>query len=209
METTPTAWIRALAQPYLHGYRALAASPGEGLRGWWFLAPGPRAARTGRAKAGKRNPRANTAPQIGFFVGYLTDSTAFAFLPCNAPECGIFAFVQPATSAAHRGLVRAEGALVRRTFTYIRWLTHRPPRFQFFERELPALIRHRPLNDFPAERHEHFSRNFFIETLAWLVRSGLVRKLAEETGTTSAAKGSKRNVRRTSAKGKKKSRHAA
>ena len=32
----------------------------------------------------------------------------------------------------------------------------------------------------PPEKREHLSRNFFIETLAWLVRSGLVRKLKEE-----------------------------
>jgi hypothetical protein len=32
----------------------------------------------------------------------------------------------------------------------------------------------------PREKFEHFSRNFFIETLAWLVRSGLVRKLLSE-----------------------------
>jgi hypothetical protein len=179
-DSQSTAWIRPLAQPYLRGYRARAASPGEGLRGWWFLAHAPRTARTVRAASAKSIAGGKTAPHIGFFVGYLIDSAEFAFLPCSAPECTVFAFVQPARGAAHRRLVQAEGALVRRTFTYIRWLTHRPPRFRFFERELPALIRHRPLSDFPAERHEHFARNFFIETLAWLVRSGLVRKLSEE-----------------------------
>lgn len=206
-----TDWIRPLAQPYLRGYRARAASPADGLRGWCFLAP-PRAGRTARtAHAGGalRNARTNAAPQIGFFVGYLTDAAAFSFLPCSAPECTVFAFVQPRNSAAHRRLIQADDALVRRTFTYIRWLTHRPPRFQFFERELPALIRHRPLNDFPAQRHEHFSRNFFIETLAWLVRSGLVRKLAEESKATRAATVSKRNARSKPAIGKKKSRRAA
>jgi hypothetical protein len=175
-----TDWIRPLAQPYLHGYRARAAFPDEGLRGWWFLAPAPRAARAVRAASAKSIAGDKAAPRIGFFVGYLIDSAEFAFLPCAAPECAVFAFVQPARSAVHRRLIQCDDALVRRTFTYIRWLTHRPPRFQFFERELPALIRHRPLSDFPAERHEHFSRNFFIETLAWLVRSGLVRKLSEE-----------------------------
>lgn len=32
----------------------------------------------------------------------------------------------------------------------------------------------------PAEKHQHLSQNFFIETLAWLVRSGLVRKLKDK-----------------------------
>lgn len=169
-----TTWIREVAQPYLRGYRATAAS--DGLRGYWFLAP-----TRGRLRRGARASRdgARPAAEIGFFVGYLTDSAAWSFLPCAAPECAVFAFVRPTASAAHRDLVAAEGALVRRTFTYIRWLTHRPPRFQFFDGELPALIRHRPLADWPRERHQHFARNFFIETLAWLVRSGLVRKLTE------------------------------
>ena len=196
-----TAWIRALAQPYLRGYRARAASPAEGLSGWWFLAPAPASPRVRGAKAAH-------APRIGFFVGYITDSARFAFLPCSAPECSVFAFIEPRNSAAHRRLIQAEDALLRRTFTYIRWLTHRPPRFQFFERELPALVRHRPLADFPAGRDEHFARNFFIETLAWLVRSGLVRKLADESKTPRANPVSKRNLRRKPAEGKKRSRVA-
>ena len=40
-------------------------------------------------------------------------------------------------------------------------------------------------SDWPPEKHEHYSRNFFIETLAWLVRSGLVRRLLQETSRTS------------------------
>lgn len=199
-ETPSTDWIRALAQPYLRGYRARAAAPGEGVQGWWFLAP---------AGAGKRNAgRSGAAPRIGFFAGYLTDAARFAFLPCRAPECGVFAFVEPHDSSAHRRLVQREDALLRRTFTYIRWLTHRPPRFQFFESELPALVRHRPLSDFPAGRHEHFARNFFIETLAWLVRSGLVRKLAEEAQLSRARTVSKGNQRQKPARGKKSSRRA-
>lgn len=200
-----TDWIGPLAQPYLRGYRARAASPADGLRGWWFLVPG-QAARAARIAGAKPSARNKLSPQIGFFVGYLADSAAFSFLPCSAPECAVFAFVRPRHSAAHRRLISAEGALVRRTFTYIRWLTHRPPRFQFFERELPALIRHRPLSDFPAQRHEHFARNFFIETLAWLVRSGLVRKLAEEaarphSSTTKRVAKSNKTKRRTSSRG--------
>lgn len=198
LETTSWQWIRALAQPYLRGYRARAAAPEDGVQGWWFLAP----ARPARRHSGS----ASAAPRIGFFAGYLTDPARFAFLPCRAPECSVFAFVQPRHSAAHRRLVSAQEALLRRTFTYIRWLTHRPPRFQFFEHELPALIRHRPLSDFPAGRHEHFARNFFIETLAWLVRSGLVRKLAEEAQPSRARTVSKRTRTARPAKGKRNSR---
>lgn len=194
-EISSTDWIRALAQPYLRGYRARAASPAEGLRGWWFFAPTPLAACAGGTRAAQR---------MGFFVGYLTDSARFAFLPCRAPECSVFAFVEPRHCSAHRRLVAAEGALLRRTFTYIRWLTHRPPRFQFFEHELPALVRHRALADFPSGRHEHFARNFFIETLAWLVRSGLVRKLAETAKSSPVV--SKRSAGGHAAGGKKKAR---
>jgi hypothetical protein len=187
-------WIRALAQPYLRGYRPRAVAS-AGLRGYWFSA--------------RSRSRAKPATEIGFFVGYLTDSAVFAFLPCGAPECAVFAFVEPRNSAAHRRLVAAENALVRRTFTYIRWLTHRPPRFQFSASQLPALIRHRPLREWPVEKHEHLSRNFFIETLAWLVRSGLVRKLAEEAAASRKTPVSKRNQRKKGTVGKKKSRHTA
>lgn len=200
LEITSLKWIRALAQPYLRGYRARPAAPDDGVQGWWFVAP----ARHARRNSGS----ASAEPRIGFFVGYLTDAARFNFLPCRAPECGVFAFVEPRHSSAHRRLVQAQDALLRRTFTYIRWLTHRPPRFQFFEHELPALIRHRPLADFPAGRQEHFARNFFIETLAWLVRSGLVRKLAEEAQLSRAHTVSKRNRTARPAKGKRNSRTA-
>lgn len=43
------------------------------------------------------------------------------------------------------------------------------------------MARHTSMKSWPTEKREHLSRNFFIETLAWLVRSGLVRKLCEET----------------------------
>jgi len=187
LETASIAWTRALAQPYLRGYRATAAAA-SGLRGYWFVAPAAR----------QSGPR---APQIGFYVGYLTESSAWAFLPSEAPECAVFAFVRPLRSAAHRRLIARKEALVRRTFEYIRWLTHRPPRFQFFADQLPALVRHRSMREWPSEKYEHFSRNFFIETLAWLVRSGLVRKLAEEAR---AVRVSKRNSPAKPAKGKKK-----
>lgn len=91
----------------------------------------------------------------------------------------VFAFVLPVGGATHMELVSAEYSLVRKTFTYIRYLTHRPPRFQFYEKETPALIRHLPLAAWPARRVQHYARNFYIETLAWLVRSALVRKLRE------------------------------
>ncbi len=158
-------WIRTLAAPYLRGYRARAqsASADGSLRGYWFEAP--------RARAGTRR---------GFFVGYLIASKDFAFLEPQTPECLVFAYFAPAGGALHRRLVRAPQSLLRQTFAYIRWLTHRLPRFVFFEDRLPALVRHRSMRDWPADKYEHFSRNFFIETCAWLVRSGLVRKLREE-----------------------------
>ncbi len=156
-------WIRPLAVPYLRGFRARAQRRGS-LRGYWFEAP--------RARGGARR---------GFFVGYLIAADDFGFLDPQPPECLVFAYVAPAGSTLHRRLVRAPQSLLRKTFAYIRCLTHRPPRFAFFEEHLPALIRHRSMRDWPEEKNEHFSRNFFIETCAWLVRSGLVRKLLAET----------------------------
>jgi hypothetical protein len=44
-----------------------------------------------------------------------------------------------------------------------------------------VLIRHFSMREWPPENFQNFSRNFFIATLAWLVRSGLVRKLCDAT----------------------------
>jgi len=156
-------WIRPLAAPYLRGFRARAQRRGS-LRGYWFEAL-----------------RSRASARCGFFVGYLIAPDDFAFLEPQPPECLVFAYVAPAGSALHRRLVRAPQSLLRKTFAYIRCLTHRPPRFAFFEDHLPAMVRHRSMQDWPGEKHEHFSRNFFIETCAWLVRSGLVQKLLAET----------------------------
>lgn len=161
MKTPPIDWIPALAEPYLRGYRPRLQQRGA-LRGCWFVSP---AAKRGGSR--------------GFFVGYLADGKGWEFLAPGAQECLVFAFVQRPGGAAHRRLVRQEGSLVRRTFEYIRWLTHRPPRFAFYEAELPALVRHASMRAWPRARQQHLSRNFFIETLAWLVRSGLVKKLAQ------------------------------
>jgi hypothetical protein len=42
------------------------------------------------------------------------------------------------------------------------------------------------MRDWPAGKLRHLSQNFFIETLAWLVRSALVRRLAAESGVKPA-----------------------
>ena len=166
-------WVRALAKPYLRGYRAQAAPRGA-LRGYWFSAPGTQA-------LSKISPRTKTArTRISFFVGYLEDSSGFEFLQPQPPECLAFAAIEPIGGTAHTQLVTAEKSLFRHTAEYIRWLTHRPPHFQFFPSERIALVRHYSMRGWPRPKWNHFSRNFFIETLAWLVRSGLVSKLLVE-----------------------------
>jgi hypothetical protein len=130
------------------------------LRGYWFDAPGTRG-------------------QAGFFVGYREPDAAdnLPQLPNDPPHCLVFAFVKPKTPL-HRRLVKPQDGLLRKTNEYIRWLTHRPPRFIFSGDALPTLLRAQSMAAWPREKWAHLSRNFFIETLAWLVRSGLVRKLA-------------------------------
>jgi hypothetical protein len=159
-------WIRPLAEPYLRGFRARAEST-NGLRGFTFsLEP-------------RRTAGARTKNALGFFVGFLIEPAAYAHLKPAAPECLIFAFIEPVGGALHRAQVHdAKGALLW-TSGYIRWLTHRPPRFEFYEAERTALIRHTSMQGWPAEKIQHFAGNFFTETLAWLVRSGLVRRWRE------------------------------
>jgi hypothetical protein len=173
----PLPWVRELAAPYLRGYRAVAERRG-GLRGYWFLTPG---------RGGiPRDTGPKAAASAGFFVGYLLEgpeaTCLFRHPPGpQPPECLVFAFVAPAGGDLHRRLVGEPGSLMRKTFEYIRWLTHRPPRFIFEEDANASMTRHASMRDWPRGKYEHFSRNFFIESLAWLVRSGLVRKLLVET----------------------------
>jgi hypothetical protein len=175
-DPSAAAWIRTLAQPYLKGYRPVAARRGS-LRGYWFLHPA--SALVERCTARR--------PALGFFVGYLVKAEGFAYLEPAPPECLVFAFVEPVGGASHRRLVADPEGLVRKTSSYIRWLTHRPPRFAFFEERPVALVRHISMRAWPREKYDHFSRNFFIETLAWFVRSAVVRKLLAEAVARSAA----------------------
>lgn len=169
-------WIRELASPYLKAYSPTAANE-NGLQGFWFTAGFTSERRSKRT----RNARAARPQQIGFFIGYLNEASAkYSFLKLESPECVVFAWISPANGELHKRLVREQGSLVRKTFDYIRWLTHRPPRFVFHENEEAAMARHASMKDWPIAKREHLSRNFFIETLCWLVRSGLVRKLREE-----------------------------
>ena len=73
---------------------------------------------------------------------------------------------------------------MRRTAEYIRWLTHHPPRFELYADERAALVRHISTQEWPSDRIEHYARNFTIETLAWLVRSALVRRLPDEIASS-------------------------
>ena len=46
------------------------------------------------------------------------------------------------------------------------------------------------------DRTEHYARNFTIETLAWLVRSALVRRLPEELAAPLPPASEKRAARK-------------
>ena len=105
---------------------------------------------------------AQRGAKAGIFVGFLT-----------APECVVYVFVRPATSPLHRKLARGKQSLLRQTFQRIVKYTARRPRWEFHERAEAALIRHIPLAEFPPDDQEKYARNFFVETLSLLVRSGL------------------------------------
>jgi hypothetical protein len=154
-------WIRPLAEPYLRGYLA-KSERADGLRGFSFSL---------KPHSGKG--------VLGFFVGFLIEPGAYAHLKPAAPECLIFAFVEPVGGSLHRAQVSNAKGTLRWTSGYIGWLTHRPPRFQLYETERAALIRHASMRGCPAGKIQHLAGNFFTETLAWLVRSGLVRRWRE------------------------------
>ncbi len=158
-------WIQALAAPYLRDYRASPVARGS-LRGYRFVPPG-------KSQAGSRS---------GFFVGYLVDSAKHEFLNPAPPECIVFAFVGPVRSPFYQEIVARDGSPLGKTAEYIGWLTHRRPRFAFFNSREIVLTRHSSMREWPAAKWKHYSRNFFIETLAWLVRSSLVAKIREGIG---------------------------
>jgi hypothetical protein len=162
-------WIRELAAPYLRGYRPVAEQ-GASLCGFWFLT----------TRKGVKSPGRGKNVRLGFFVGYILRAEEFVFLAPEPPECAVWVVAAPARGTLHRRLAARPESLLRRTFGYIRLLTHRPPRFSFHAEESAVMVRHTSMREWPPSKYEHFSRNFFIETLAWLVRSGVVSKLPAE-----------------------------
>lgn len=90
----------------------------------------------------------------------------------------MFAYARPSRSALHNKLVRDAGSPFRRAYELLTKYTNRRPRFEFHEKDWRALVRHVPLAAFPAGEEEKYARNFFMETLALFVRSGLTEKLA-------------------------------
>lgn len=173
-------WIPPLAEPYLRGYTP-HFEDGRSLLGYRFLAQDS----APLARSGKKTRRgASEAPSAGFFIGYLLEPRELAFLKGAPPEFLVFCFVEPVGGRFHRRLVSEPNSLMRRTAEYIRWLTHRPPRFELFTDQHATLVRHVPMQEWPADRTEHYARNFLIETLAWLVRSALVRRLPGEVAAT-------------------------
>jgi hypothetical protein len=154
-------WLQELAAGYLRQHTTVYPQAGAGLWGYSF-----------EREQGRR--------KIGFFAGFLTGG-AGKRVPASAsltrPECAVLAFAHPVGSALHRRLVREPGSLFRRSFELLTKYTNRRPRFEFHEKEVSALIRHLPLAAFPRRQREKYARNFFVETLALLVRSGLPSKL--------------------------------
>ena len=154
-------WLRELAAGYLRGFTGRPEQK-EDRWGFAFL-----------RKRGKHEAPTSSG-QAGFFVGFLTAAPSRRSGPVlEPPECAVFAFVRPATSALHRQLVRGKQSLIRQSYQRIIKYTARRPRWEFFERGEVALVRHVPLATFPPNDQEKYARNFLIETLSLLVRSGL------------------------------------
>ena len=166
-------WVRTLAEPYLRGLNAVRESGGS-LDGYWFIHPSSKSIRSPLKSRSAR--RVSAVPEVGFFVGYVVSESGFEFISPQAPECVVFAFVRPAGGELHAKVVGETSSLIRTTVAYIRFLTHRPPRFVLHVDREAVMIRHQSMLEWPREKYDHFSKNFFIETLAWLVRSALVRR---------------------------------
>jgi hypothetical protein len=151
------------------------------LRAFSKVSPLRRAGLRGYSLESRQAPRG-----VGFFVGFLTGkpskTTGLASASLQLPECVVLAYVRPAGRSIHRRLVSRPTSLFRRSFELLTKYTARPPRFQFQENSSAVLARHIPLSTFPSGEQEKYARNFFRESLALIVRSGLPRELLR-TGT--------------------------
>jgi len=150
-------WLGELASGYLLGFPPSRLERRPGLWGHVFEQT------QGRTRS-------------GFFVGFLTRGASRGSrwgLDSDPPECLVFAFIRPLGSRRHAQLVAAEGSPFRQAFARVTKYTARRPRFEFREQHLAAIARHIPLANFPHRQREKYARNFFTETLALLVRSGL------------------------------------
>lgn len=154
--------MRDLAAGYLRQYETIRSEQRAGVWGYVYV-----------RESGRR--------QVGFFVGFLTAASRKSSRPSRlelqVPECAVFALVRPARSRLHRRLVRESGSPFRRGFELLTKYTLRRPRFEFYEEDWRALIRHVPLAAFPVGEEEKYARNFFMESLALIVRSGLPERL--------------------------------
>lgn len=149
-------WLRPLAGGYLGEFNVYRRTRG-GLRGYFFER------RAGPAAGG-----------VGFFVGFLTgNQRQHRSLKPQPPECLVYAFVRPVNVALHRRLVGRPGSLFRQTYDFLEKYTATRPRFEFHGEAVAAIARHVPLAAFPRRLRTRYARNFFVETLALLVRTRL------------------------------------
>jgi hypothetical protein len=156
-------WLRELAAGYLRGFKC---SPEQTEERWGYCFVPKRALQQAPPKVG----------QAGIFVGFLTAAprgTKDSGLTLHLPECVAGAFVRPVRSALHKKLVGRNRGLFRVSHQRIAKYTPRAPRWELRERVELALARHVPLAALPEDDAEKYARNFFIESLALLVRSGL------------------------------------
>lgn len=157
----PCPWLPELAQGYLRRFDKVRPLRDRGLWGYTL--------ETRRARG-----------SFGFFVGFILPRKRRPRTqhPPELAECVVFAYVRPPRSALHKRLVRDATSPIRRAYELLTKYTNRWPRFEFHEKDWRALARHVPLAAFPAGEEEKYARNFFTETLALLLRSGLPGKLA-------------------------------
>lgn len=152
--TLAVSWLRPLAETYLGPFSVCRRTSG-GLDGYFFK-------------------RQASRVELGIFIGFLTRNSALARqVKAEPPGCVVYASVAPARSTAHARLVSEAGSLFRQTYDLLNRYTATRPRFGFYEEAGAAIVRHAPLASFPARLRKRYARNFFVESLALLVRTCL------------------------------------
>lgn len=118
-------------------------------------------------------------PEVGVFAGLLLDPAPFpSFTRVHAPEAIVLAYVKPVKSAVRKTLVDADESVFRTAHGTLLPIASPEP-FEFFEKDVFALVRRRRLPEGAASLMDRRLLEFCRGSLALLGQAGLLDALRQ------------------------------